>query len=97
MTIRVVHCKKEPYDIYIGRANGSLPQSKWANPFVVGKDCARGECINMFEEWIMTQPHLLADLHELEGKTLGCWCKPDKNCHGDVLARLAFTMSLVEY
>jgi len=29
-----------------------------------------------------------AALHELEGKTLGCWCPP-RACHGDVLARLA--------
>ena len=42
---RVVHCKKSAYDVYIGRKNGDLPQSKWANPFVVGKDCKRGECI----------------------------------------------------
>ena len=27
------------------------------------------------------------DLHELEGKTLGCWCKPEK-CHGDILIKL---------
>jgi len=25
--IRVVHCKREPYDVYIGRG------SKWGNPF----------------------------------------------------------------
>ena len=33
---------------------------------------------------------LLADLPELEGKTLFCWCKPDA-CHGDVLGELADT------
>jgi hypothetical protein len=26
-------------------------------------------------------------LKELEGKALGCWCKP-KSCHGDVLIKL---------
>lgn len=97
MTIKVVHCKLEPYDIYIGRANGDLPRSKWANPFIVGKDCERGKCIQMYEDWIRTQPHLLADLHELDGKTLGCWCKPNKNCHGDVLARLYQEYSLFNY
>jgi hypothetical protein len=30
---------------------------------------------------------LLNDLHELEGKTLGCFCKP-LACHGDVLKDL---------
>ena len=42
----------------------------------------------MYREWIMQQTDLLADLHELKGKTLGCWCKP-RWCHGDVLAELA--------
>ncbi|CAF1261441.1 unnamed protein product [Adineta ricciae] len=31
--------------------------------------------------------NLLNDLHELEGKRLGCWCKP-KPCHGDILCEL---------
>ncbi len=30
--IKVVHCKKERYDIYIGRGG------KWGNPFIIGKD-----------------------------------------------------------
>jgi hypothetical protein len=24
----------------------------------------------------------------LKDKILGCWCKPDKSCHGDTLAEL---------
>lgn len=31
--------------------------------------------------------HLLNDLHELKGKTLGCFCSP-LACHGDVLVEL---------
>jgi len=77
----VVHCKKAPYDIYIGRPN------KWGNPFSEYK-YGREECIQKYREWIQTQPNLLADLHELKGKRLGCWCKP-LACHGDVLAELA--------
>ncbi len=94
---RVVHCKKSAYDVYIGRKNGDLPQSKWANPFVVGKDCKRGECIERYREWIMTRPELLADLGELEGKVLGCWCKPERACHGDVLIELLRTRDILEY
>ncbi|MNE86195.1 hypothetical protein D3C80_1832720 [compost metagenome] len=32
----------------------------------------------------------MSALHELEGKTLGCWCKnkPTDACHGDVLVEL---------
>lgn len=29
----------------------------------------------------------MASLHELDGKTLACWCKPHA-CHGDVLAKV---------
>jgi len=86
---RVVHCKKKPYDIYIGRP------SKWGNSwshqqgtqaeFLVA---TREEAIERYREWIMGQPELLADLHELKGKVLGCWCKP-KACHGSILAELA--------
>ncbi|RDJ35281.1 MAG: DUF4326 domain-containing protein [Crenarchaeota archaeon] len=78
---RVVHCKKESYDVYIGRP------SKWGNPFVVGRDGNREEVIVQYEKWILTQTHLLNALHELKGKVLGCWCSP-KACHGDVLVRL---------
>jgi len=79
---RVVHCKRKPFDVYIGRP------SKWGNPFVIGKDGTRDEVIEKYEAWLRTQPALLAALPELRGKTLGCWCAPQA-CHGDVLARLA--------
>ena len=84
---RVVHCKKEPYDIYIGRP------SKWGNPFS-HKDgtkaeyvvSTRKEAVDRYGDYLRGT-ELINDLHELEGKVLGCWCKP-KSCHGDVLVRL---------
>ena len=79
---RVVHCKRKPFDVYIGRP------SKWGNPFVIGKDGTRDEVIRKYESWLLTQPALLAALPELRGKVLGCWCFPQA-CHGDVLVRLA--------
>ena len=79
---KVVHCKRERYDVYIGRPG------KWGNPFQIGRDGTREQVIARYERWIATQPELLAALPELAGKTLGCWCAP-KVCHGDVLARLA--------
>ena len=78
----VVHCKRARYDVYIGRP------SKWGNPFAIGRDGTRKQVIARYERWLLTQPELVASLHELEGKTLGCWCAP-RACHGDVLARLA--------
>lgn len=79
--MRVVHCNKEAYDVYISRP------SKWGNPFVVGVDGDREEVIRKYEDWIRNQPELLKDIPELQGKILGCWCAP-KLCHGDVLVSL---------
>lgn len=81
MNEKVVHCKTEPYDIYIGRP------SKWGNPFAIGPDGDRDEVIRKYKEWIETKPELLKALPELRGKVLGCWCKPEP-CHGDVLLSL---------
>lgn len=87
---KVVNKNKDPYDIYIGRG------SKWGNPYshkessiAKYKVSSRKEAIESFERYITMGEgkHLLQDLHELEGKTLGCFCKP-QSCHGDILVRL---------
>ena len=79
--MKVVHCKKEPFDVYIGRP------SKWGNPFSIGKDGDRGQVIEKYKNWIINQPELMKSLPELKDKTLGCWCSP-KPCHGDILKEL---------
>jgi len=81
--MRLVHCKVEPYEVYIGRP------SKWGNPFEIGKHGNRIEVIEAYRQWIANGDgqHLLRDLHELKGKVLGCWCKPQP-CHGEVLMDL---------
>ena len=81
MTNKIVHCKKEAFDIYIGRP------SKWGNPFIIDKDGTREEVIKKYKEYILTQQTLLQSLNELKDKTLGCWCTP-LPCHGDVLIEL---------
>lgn len=82
MSTRVVHCKKEPYDVYIGRG------SKWGNPFKIGPDGTREEVIAKYCDYIGERPDLLSAVGELRGKTIACWCSPQA-CHGDVLAELA--------
>ena len=89
MTPKVVHCKREEFDVYIGRG------SRWGNPYshkegtlaehVVG---SRTEAIQKFEEYLLSNEELMTSLPDLKGKTLGCWCKP-KTCHGDILLRYA--------
>ncbi len=91
---RVVHCKKEKYDVYIGR--GKCPEtgkfSVWGNPFRIGPNMTREEAIEAYRVWLLSRSpkavRLRARLPELNGKVLGCWCSP-RPCHGDVLAELA--------
>jgi hypothetical protein len=80
--MRVVHCKREKFDVYVGRP------TQWGNPFEIGRDGTREEVIAKYEAWLRTQPNLMRDLRSLRGQVLACWCAP-KPCHGDVLLRLA--------
>lgn len=78
------------FDIYIGREQNYpprtvFPRSKWANPFTLRKHGVKA--LELYEVYVRNKPELIDSLHELEGKVLGCWCKPDK-CHGDILVKL---------
>lgn len=79
----VIHISEadQEVDVYIGRG------SKWGNPFRIGKDGNRVEVIRLFETYLLTS-FLMNDLHELVGKRIYCYCKPEL-CHGDILARYA--------
>lgn len=77
----VVNKREQPYQVYIGRG------SKWGNPFHIGKDGNRYTVCDKHNEWIKKQQYLLDDLGELLGKTLGCFCRPDR-CHGITLLDL---------
>ena len=94
MPTKVVHCKIEPFDVYIGRP------SLWGNPFSHKEGTqAKYQCdtveqaVQKYHEWVITQPIIMKKIGLLKGKVLGCWCKTKKNpnapCHGDVLAMLA--------
>lgn len=99
---RVVNCKKESFDIYIGRHPNPII-GKWGNPYThIDKDTlaqfvvkSREEAIEKYREYILNKPELLNCLDELENKTLGCWCKPD-SCHGDVLLELLTNRNLLK-
>ncbi len=86
------HWTSDPDNMYIGRnmsfyVPGTI-QSVWHNPFVVAKNkYTLDESLNKYREHILNSD-LANRLHELDGKTLGCWCKPRK-CHGDILKGLA--------
>ena len=92
--VRVVHFKKEPYDIYIGRLpNGGF--NKWSYPKELRDKFAEGTprkvIIDAYEEYLLSNDKHMNSLCELKDKVLGCWCK-DKNgkgnsCHGDILVK----------
>ena len=74
-----------PNSVYIGRP------SKWANPFIIGKDGTREEVIKKYKDWLLETEWttgLILDIGELRGKDLVCWCSP-LPCHGDILLELA--------
>ncbi len=85
---RVVNKNFEEYDVYIGRG------SKWGNPYShvqssypTIKVDTREEAIECYALYLAESPDLLDSLEELQGKVLGCYCKP-LACHGDVLVRM---------
>ena len=86
--IRVVNMRTERFDVYIGRA-GRGASGEWGNPFTIGKDGTRDEVIAKHKAWLwqrmQNEPELCAKLLALDGKTLGCFCKPAA-CHGDTIA-----------
>lgn len=86
MKTRIVNIRKEGHDIYIGRG------SKWGNPYPINEMLGRTRevVIALYAKYLATSfygKNLLKDLDELEGKRLGCYCKP-LACHGDILVEL---------
>ena len=64
--------------VYIGR------RSKWGNPCVLGRDGDRAAVVAAYRQYVAQQPALQADLAELAGRVLECFCSPQL-CHGEVL------------
>lgn len=91
MAARVVNCRVEPCDVYIGRP------SKWGNPYshkegtlAEFKVETKEEAISQYRRYlwrlIKSEEVTLKELLSLDGKTLGCFCKP-RSCHGDIICQ----------
>jgi len=75
------------------------------NPFVVGRDGTRAECVHLFallgaglvclsckaeiEPQQRTIALINAGLDDLRGHDVACWCTLDGPCHGDIWLALA--------
>src|SRR5688500_4449261 len=85
--VSVVHVLTgEPYDVYVGRANGryGLPLSPYANPYRISRagsreerSAQREEAIALYERWVRGSADPAAvwireHVAELIGKTLAC-------------------------
>lgn len=94
----VVNKYREDYDVYIGR--GTI----WGNPFSHKQNTkaaivvnSREDAIERFERYLLGRPELLMEIESLQGKILGCTCKP-LSCHGDVICNVLdkYTKSCTE-
>lgn len=98
----VVKIDKDEYDVYIGRDKKQPMHYGNPFDFKNGigsvKVSNREEAIQCYEEWLRGDPKwfkvepvrrqwILDNLTALEGRRLGCFCKP-LACHGDVLVKL---------
>lgn len=86
-------------NVYIGRRGVLIldgrrfpeKDSIFANPFKIDAIHDRTAVIEQYRSYIIDrlqkEPDLVEELRKLKGKTLGCWCHPER-CHGDVLIDL---------
>jgi len=78
--------------------------TKWGNPFVVGADGTRAECVDLYAKlaagYICLSTNNIAAQRtargwmekagdELRGRDLACWCPLDAPCHADILIEIA--------
>lgn len=88
----VVNRCRENEDVYIGR--GSI----WGNPFVLHHESDRELVISQYRRYlwdcIKTGKLKRKDFENLEGKKLGCFCKP-KKCHGDIIVNVCKNLDKV--
>lgn len=86
-----------PNTVYVGRG------SAFGNPCKIGmwKGYMAQDAVDDYRRWIARDPAVrsfdnafglpptLAEINELRGKNLMCWCPLDQPCHADVLLEIA--------
>jgi hypothetical protein len=79
--------RKPPNSVVISRP------SKWGNPFKIDDEHDRAAVVTKFRTWIRSGDpravQMRAEIGELRGKNLLCFCPVPGPCHGDVLLELA--------
>jgi Domain of unknown function (DUF4326) len=77
---------------YIGCAinifNTHIPGSIWCNQYHGQLEkLGRQKVVQLYKEYLLNNPSLLAKIPTLQDKVLACWCAPEL-CHGNVLMEL---------
>jgi hypothetical protein len=79
--------------------------TRWGNPFIVGEDGTRPECVELYKALLAgllclncraplarqeaTLAYVRQHIDQLRGHDLACWCPPGQPCHADMLLELA--------
>ena len=79
-----------PRNIWIGRNRGPLRDRGYGNPYKISRGLNRTECIRLFGEFRIPQiaenSRLMFTLRN--ASQIGCACKRNEQCHGDLLLSL---------
>ena len=104
---RTVQLKKEKgvtiqdCDVYIGHkisnANWQFEESKWTNPYHSRWDLMPVQRLQKYRVYVLNNPNLVKSLGELCGQRLGCLCKCEEYCHGNVLVELVKEQCKTDY
>jgi hypothetical protein len=99
----VVHVKRDPFDVYVGRPSRHVPEALWVgwgNPFDVRRH-GREKALRLYHTWIYADAqYARRELarRTLRGKIVACWCACEGGirhdadqivCHGQILLRVA--------
>lgn len=92
---RLINISNSPHDemdVYIGGEvdTEGISKSVFANPFDKN-ELGREEAVVHYKMYLyrryLEDKKFRKALHGIEGKTLGCWCYPER-CHGEVIVDL---------
>ena len=105
----VVNCKKEKYDIYIGRPYGKYLPPEFGNyryhfgsPFILKRDGNRETVIKKFEEWIRGEKYKVVEPKRRKWILKNLYRLKGKRigcfcnplpCHGDIYVKLIIELN----
>ena len=83
----------EPNHTYVGLnlnkySKGELPDSKWEPLHIFNKHPQVSYETKLFYYEQYIRKYQFDNLHELYAQKLGCFCRPTRRCHADILLRL---------